>query len=816
METLLQDLRYSFRMLRGRPGFSVAALLALALGIGVNSVIFSAVNAILLRQLPFKASEQLVWVWSTRTDRDKAFFSIPNFIDSRDQNQTLEQMVAFANWGANLAGKGEPERLQGVRISANAFQVLGVEATAGRLLIPEDDRPDSPRVVVLGHGLWQRRFGGDENLIGQTLSLNGQTYTVVGILPPGFKFFGAEGDAEIGVPLKMEIDSRKAERGSNFLRVYARLKPGVTRQQAQADLAAIEERLRQQYPDTNAKNTAPRVLALQTEIVGNYGLALWLLLGAVAVVLLIACTNLANLLLARAATRRKEMAIRTALGATRARLIRQMLTESLLLALCGGVLGLLFAWWGIDLLLGFSPADLPRLNAITIDARVLLFTLAVSLVAGIVFGLAPAIQSSRTNLNEELKSNLSSVFGGARQNSFRNLLVVAEVALSLLLLIGAGLFVRSLIRLQQVSPGLDTQNLLLVRLSLPQSNYTKGETVTAFYEKLEPRVSSLPGVEAVAASNVLPLSGLNVRADFTIVGRPPRTREETPAAQNRWVSPGYFNAMKIPVLQGREFTEQDRAGARLVAVVDKVAARRYWQDENPVGAHILIDDAAPAPPREVEIIGVVDEIKHNGLDEEPTATVYAPFYQIPPGAVSFFANRMNLVVRTSIEPMTLGDEIRSQVQSVDRDVPASNISTMEQFLAATIAPRKFNLFLLVIFAVAALMLAAAGLYAVIAYSVQQRTKEIGIRMALGAKANDVFKLIISQGMKLVVIGVATGLLASLLLTRLMASLLYGVSATDPLTFATIALLLTGVALGACFVPARRATKVDPMVALRYE
>jgi putative ABC transport system permease protein len=815
MENLLQDVRTSIRMLRKKPGFTILAALALALGIGANTAIFSVVNAVLLSPLPFEEPERLVWIWSTRTDRDKAFFSIPDFIDSRERNQTLEQMVAFANWGANLTGAGEPERIQGVRITPNAFQALGAQAIAGRALLPEDGR-SGERVAVLSHGLWQRRFGASKDVIGSKLSLSDDSYTVVGVLPADFIFPGTEAESEIAIPLSLETDPRRSERGSNFLRVFGRLKPGVTLEQARADLAGINDLLRQQYPEANAKKTAPRVLSLHDEVVGSYRAALLVLLGAVGFVLLIACSNLANLLLVRASARHKEIAVRVALGATRTQVIRLLLTESLALAILGGLLGIFLASWGIDLLVALSPAELPRATGIGMDGPVLGFTLTISLLSGLIFGLVPALQASNVDLIEELKGTTRSSTAPAAHNRTRSLLVVAEVAISLVLLTGAGLLVKSFRNLQSVSPGFEAENLLSVRLSLPQTKYSKPEAVENFYQKIVPRIESLSGVETVGAANVLPLSAMNVRADFTIVGRPPLSQTEVPAAQNRWVSPSYFQTLRIAVLKGRQFTEMDTPRGQGVVMIDKSLADRYWPGADPLGAHIKIDDAAPAPPREVEIIGVVENVKHFGLDEEPTATVYAPLSQIPQGQVSFFINRMSLVVRTSFDPLALADAVRHEVRAIDGEVPTSYVRSMEQFVSAAVAPRRFSLLMLAIFSAMALLLATSGVYAVISYAFSQRTHEIGVRLALGAQTMDVLRLVIGHGLKLVLTGVALGLVGAFALTRVLSGLLYGVTATDPVTFVLVSLLLTILALAACAVPAWRATKVDPGVALRYE
>ena len=814
MKTLWQDVRYGWRMLLKKPGFTLIAILTLALGIGANTVMFSLVNAVLLRQLPFRDPDRLVWVWSTRTDRDKAFFSIPNLIDYRGQNQTLEEVAAFGNWGANLTAAGDPERLQGIRISANAFQMLGVDAAAGRPLLAEDDQPDKARVVILTHGLWRRRFAEDRGLIGKTLTLNGESYTVVGVLPPDFVIPNT--DFELAVPLRMEADARRNERGSNFLRVFARMKPGVTIQQTRADLAGITEHLRQQYPDANGKFTAPVVLGLHDEIVGSYRTALLFLMGAVGLVLLIACSNIANLQLARASARHRDIAIRNALGATRAKLIRQLLIESLMLALIGGALGLCLALWGKDLLLALSPADLPRVREAAVDLRVLLFSLSVSVLTGIVFGLAPAIRATKTSLSRELKEGSGGVFDGGGRSRLRSSLVVAEVALSAMLLIGAGLFIKSFARLQSISPGFEPGNLLAARVSLPSSRYSRPEDLKLFYERLESRLADLPGVESVAAANALPLSAQNIRTEFIVAGRPPLKPSDTPAAQDRFVSPGYFRTMKIPVVHGRDFTNADNDHSGGVAIIDETLARRYWPNENPIGAHLLVSFVEKQKPIDMEVVGVAGNVKHSELNEDPTPTFYAPLYQVPPIITANFANNMSIVVRGSVPSGSWSALVRRELRAVDPEVSASNFKTMEQLLSASTAARKFNSSLLAIFAGAALLLALAGVYGVISFVVSQRTREIGLRVALGAQSRDVMRLIVEQGMRITLLGIAAGLIGAFALTRLMSNLLYGVSPNDPLTFAAVAGLMTAVALLACLIPARRAAKVDPLVALRYE
>jgi predicted permease len=815
IEQLIQDIRYGLRSMRRAPGFTVVAVVTLGLGIGANTAIFSMVNAILLRQLPFKNPEQLVAVDSKRTDPGKHPFTIPDFIDYRDQNQTLEQLAAFATWSASLTGSGEAERVQGMRISANAFQLLGVEAVAGRALVPEDDTPGRQNVVVLSHGLWQRRFGADPRLIGQTLLLNGNSYTIVGVLPPQFIFPIRE--AELAVPLAPDADPwRSARTSTNFLRAIARLRPGVTLAQAEADLTSIAGRLRQQYPaaNENQNKLGVTLTPLNDEVVGNYRHALWMLLGAVGFVLLIASINLASLSLARASTRHREMAIRTAHGATRWRLIRQLTTESLLLALLGGLIGLLLAWWGINFLLALSPAGMPRLSEVGLDARVLVFTLAVSLLAGSIFGILPAVKASRVDLNEELKSGGRGGNDGAARNRVRSFLVVAEIAISLVLLLSAGLLIKSFSRLQEVRPGFESENLLAVRLSLPKTRYADRDAVISFYDQLLPLVEGLPGVGAVGAVSALPLSGTRASIEFTIEGRP-SPRNEVWVADYRIASTGYFRAMKIPLQRGREFGEQDNAQTTPVAIISETLARRFWPDGNPVGARLSIDDNNQGP-RPVEVVGVVGDVKHLSLEDEPTPHIYLPLRQLHEDGVVWMANNQYWLIRSQVPPLTLAAAVQREIRKVDPEVPASNVKTMEQYLSASVSPRRFNLWLLTVFAIAALVIATVGIYGVMSYSVAQRTREIGVRMALGAQRSDILRMVVGHGMSLAVAGLAAGLVGALALSRLMGGLLYQVSTTDPATYILLTFFLLLVTLAACLVPARRATKVDPMIALRYE
>ena len=813
MQGLLRDIRYSVRSLRKRPAFSLLVVFVLAVAIAANSSIFSIVNAVILKPLSFKDPDRLVWIWAQRKTVSRAFFSIPNFIDTRDQNQTLAEVAPFAIWPANLTGRGEAERLQGVRISANAMQMLGVEAAAGRALAPDDDKPNNTRVAMLSYGFWQRRFGGAGEALGTTLTLNGDPYTIVGVLPPRFAIPNAE--IEVLVPLRMDQDPRRTERGSNFLRLVARLKPGVTPAQAEADLASITTRLRDLYPDDNGNIASPRVLKLQDEVVGSYREGLWLILAAVVVVLLIACANLASFQLARAALRHKEMAIRAALGAKRKVLMRQVLTESMLLAILGGALGLLLSFWAKDLLLAMSPADFPRASAVSIDGRVLLFSLLVTLFAGLALGLAPAIQHTRTDLNSELKDGGRNGAGESR-NRVRSLFIVSEIALSLMLLVAAGLLLRSFSQLRGVNPGFDANHVLAVRLSLPAARYSNGASVKTFYDQIAARVAGLPGVESVSAASALPLSGMIARTTFNIAGRTVMNPSEQPFAQHRWVGPGYFETMKIPMVRGRDIADSDNEHAAGAIIIDQALQRQFFAGQDPLGVHVFINMGDGNPPREYEVVGIVEDVKHMGLTDEPMPTLYGAIPQAPKSAVPFMANNLSLVVRTGIGPEALASTIRKELRNVDVDVATAGVRPMQQLLTASVAARRFNLQLIGVFAVTALLLAAAGLYAVIAYLVSQRTREIGLRLALGATPRHVLRLMIFQGMKLTLIGVAIGIVGAIIVTRLMRSLLFGVAPTDLVTFGIAAVVLIVVALLACFIPARRATRVDPLVALRYE
>ena len=809
VEDMWQDLRYAVRMLLKQPVFTLAAVLTLSLGIGANTAIFTIINAVLLRPLPFDDPGRLVVVWQTNPQRDsfQGLVSPPDLGDWQRQCRSLEQLAAFMPRGVSLTGVADPEHLPGSHVSANLFPLLGVEPLLGRNFRPAEDGPQGDRVVIVSYGFWQRRFGGALDLIGKTLTLNGAAHTVVGVMPPAFQF-PIQGQfpippSELWLPLG--LDPGRVSRESRDLFTVGRLKPTTTLPQAQAELAAIARQLEQQYPQSNA-GFGVSVVGLHEQIVKGLRPALLVLLGAVAFLLLIACANVANLLLARAAARRKEIALRAALGAGRRRLLRQLLTESLLLALLGGACGLALAVWTVDVLAGALPATMARAGEVSVDRQVFGFTLIVSLLTGLIFGLAPAWQAARLDLNEALKEGGGQGPGGAGPMRLRRLLVVGEVALALVLLVGAGLLIRSFHRLQQVSPGFNPERVVAVPFVLPPAQYREGNARAAFVEQVLQRVKALPGVQSAGVVTTLPFSGDISTGTFTVEGRPPAAGESD-VANRRGATPDYFRAMGIPLVKGRAFTAHDTVDAPAVVIINETMARRYFPGVDPLGKRIV----SPAGPGGVvmTVVGVVGDVKNAGLDEEPKPEFYYCYFQ----------NRLRfmvLAVRTATEPQALIAALRREVWAVDKDLPLANIATLEQLLGKTVAQRRLTMLLLGAFAAVALALAALGVYGLLSYGVAQRQHEIGIRLALGARAADVIGLIVWEGMALALLGLALGLAAALGLTRLMASLLFGVTPGDPATFAAVALLLTLVALLACFLPARRAAKVDPMVALRYE
>jgi putative ABC transport system permease protein len=806
MDTLWQDLRFSFRMLWKSPGFALVAILALAIGIGANTAIFSVVNAVLLKPLPYKDPNRLVIMWEKAATQDTSV-SYLNFQDWRDQNQSFESITAFRRDSFNLTGTGEPERLAGRLASASFFSTLGAKLFKGTDFPAAEDRVGGQKVVILGYGFWQRRFGGDEAIVGKQLTLNNQSYTVIGITAPDFRFGS---DTDIYTLIGQSEDQCFTSRGCHpGIYVIGRLKPGVALEQGRADMDAIMGRLGQQFPDTNTDRRI-HIESLYDNTVQDVRPALFVLLGAVGFVLLIACANVANLLLARSAVRQKEIAIRTALGASRWRVVRQLLTESVVLGIAGGVLGLMLALWWTDALKTLVPGDIPRFKEVGIDTRVLAFTIIVSVLTGIIFGLIPALQASKPDLNEALKEGDRGSTGS--RHRVRSALVVAEIAIALVLLIGAGLMVKSIWRLQNVPTGFETRNLLTMQLSYSAK---KDDTQRArnFLAELEEKVKAIPGVESAAFSNGLPFLGAP-EDSLWVKGRPRAKPQDEMMSVEYVVSPDYFRTLGLELKRGRLINEQDRVGSPLVAVIDESFAQKYFPNEDPIGKYLENGNDM----KDVEIVGIVGHVKHYGLDGEVPVDpqYYLALRQIPDDLVVPIVKRIGLSVRTSGDPLTVVPAIRQQVLSIDSNQPVFNVRSMEQVIAETIAPRRFAMLLMAIFAVVALLLASVGIYGVMSYSVTQRTHEIGIRMALGASARDVLKMVVGQGMLLVLIGVACGLLGALLVTRVMTSLLFGVSATDPLTFVGISLLLALVAFLACYLPARRATRVDPMTALRYE
>ncbi|MGH9837364.1 MAG: ADOP family duplicated permease [Blastocatellia bacterium] len=812
LERLGQDLRFGLRMLRKNPGFSLVAILTLALGIGANTAIFSVVNAVLLRPLPYQNAERLVVLWERQQSIEQESPSYPNFLDWQAQSQSFEQMAVARRDSVNLTGAGEPERLIVRQVSANFFPTLGVTTRLGRSFTPEEDRVGAHPAVVISHGLWQRRFGAEAGIIGQTVALSDQQFTVIGVLPPEFQFY-TPADVFVSLNLTLPERLRQAREEHGGIVAIGRLKPDVTQAQAAAEMENIAVNLERQYPKTNTTNRV-FLRSIREDQTGDVKLSLWLLLGAVGFVLLMACVNVANLLLARAAARQKEFAVRAALGATRARVMRQLLTESLLLALCGGALGLLLASWGKDLLVVGLATDMPWLKTIPLDGNVLLFALAASLLTGAVFGLLPALQSAQPHLTEALKEG-NKGGGGARQ-PIRSGLVVAEVALALLLLVGAGLMLRSFAFLNRIDTGFNAKNLLTMSTMLSPTRYADAAKARGFYDELQRRIQPLPGVQAVAFSTSVPL-GSSFVTSVVLEGQAFNRYSEGYLAVNSIVSADYFQAMGIRLRNGRLFAPQDTPNSGgLVGVIDENMARDLFAGKDPLGQAILLDEGR----LRVQIVGVVNHIRHLSYDADEQSKVKYQFYtslaQTPDEFVVRVMSNLNLIVRSDHDPTDLIAAVRAQVFALDREQLVYNARTMEQIIAGTIAQRRFLMFLLALFAVVAITLAVVGIYGVISYSVTQRTHEIGIRLALGAKTGDVLRFIFAQGLKLTLGGVALGLAAAFGLTRWMTTLLYGVSATDPLTFAGTALLLTCVALVACWIPARRATKVDPMIALRCE
>lgn len=810
MDTLLQDLRYGARLIARNPVFAGVAILTLALGIGANTAIFTVVNAVLLRPLPFKDPSRLVLVCE-KSPFPTISTSWENFQDWRDQSRSFESMEATRGTTITLTNAGEPERLNARMMTAGAFPLLGINAAVGRTFLPEEDKAGAPHVAILSYGIWQRRFGGSRDVINKSVTLDSVPYTVVGVMPAGFRLLQP---ADVFLPFVPWAHTLPQDRNWHpGIIAVARLKPGVTRQQATAEMVGITKRLEEQYPEYNT-GTSADVEDLQSRLVLGVRPALLMLLGTVSFVLLIACVNVANLLLSRAASRGRELAIRSSMGASRWRIMRQLLTESVLISVAGGILGLLLAWSALGPLLKLSAGSVPEVFNVELDAWVLAFTVAISIFTGLLFGIFPALRTAKLDLRETLNEGTRGSTSGPRQHRVRGVLVATEIALAMLLLVGSGLLLRSFSRLQQSSPGFRPDHLLVADIPLSQTAYAKPEQRYEFFDRLVERARQLPGVTAADAASFLPVSGGGSIIHFNIIGHPPKSPSDYIAAGYRTITPGYLATLKVPLLQGRWFTQADNEKAPAVVIINNTMARTYFPNESPLGKHLQLG-ATPSPATEVpmmEIVGVVGDVIP-GLGVDPQTEMYLPYRQADAVLPVF---QLSLVLRTSGEPLLETSALRSALAEIDPNQPLVKVRTMEENISANAAQPRFRTWLLGIFAALALVLAAVGIYGVMSYSVTQRISEIGIRIALGARPQDVFRVVVGEGLRLALIGVAVGLSASFVLTRTLRSFLYGISASDPLTFVATAAVLTVVAAAASYFPARRATRVDPIVALRYE
>ena len=814
MNTLIHDLRSGLRMLVHKPGFAAVAVTTVALGIGANTAIFSVINAVMILPLPYRDASRLVTVWEDNRNRGNHQnpVSPANFMDWKEQSDVFEDIAALYDTRFNLSGVADPEEIPGQRVTLNMFEVLGAQAMIGRTLEAGDAEPARQDSVVLSYGLWQRRFGGDKDIIGKPVQLNANVFTVIGVMPPNFQLFFRTASltgnrAEIWAPMMFGNDDRV--RRGRYATGVARLKDGVTRQQAQSQMDSIAGTLEREYPDFNT-GWGVSIVPFREQFTGDMQRPLLVLLGAVALVLLIACANVANLLLARAVSRKKEMAIRLAVGANRGRLIRQLLVESTALGIVGGAAGLLLAMWGVDALFALGPKELLPVGGARINFSVLGFTLLVSLLTGLVFGVVPALEASRTNLNETLKEGGRAVLSGGRSrrsHHLGNLFVISEVAMALVLLIGAGLLIKSFARLQSVNPGFNPRNLLTVRVSLPYAKYHEEGQTGRFFRDALTRIRQIHGVRTAGAVSFLPFTGPGAATGFTVAGNPWPLPGQWPVVDVRVCDSDYFQAMGIPLIKGRTFTEREQIEKRHVVIINETLAREMFPGEDPIGRGLIIEMMNDPPPS--EIIGVVGDVKHKGYDGAVRAMSYWPQAELP-------YSGMTLVARTDGNPLDYVAAVRREVQALDQDQPIASVYTMEQLMSESVARARFITMLLTIFAGVALILAVVGMYGVMTYSVTQRAHEIGIRMALGATSRDVVSMIVAEGLRVTAIGLAVGLTGALLLTRVIASLLFEVRASDPITFVLVGIGLTAVGLLACFVPARRAAKVDPMIALRYE
>ncbi|HSE30598.1 MAG TPA: ABC transporter permease [Pyrinomonadaceae bacterium] len=810
MEAFWKSITYSVRMLLKRPSLTIVAVIAMGLGIGANTAIFSVVNTVLLRPLPFDQPEQLVAIATEQRDQvldGRGSFSVPDLLDLQSRASTLECVAAVQRSGTIATEGGEPERLIGAVVSADYFQVFHVKPILGRIFTRDEDKPGGTSVIVLSHSLWQRRFGGDPNIIGREVDLGGKT-TVIGVLPAGFEFPISDENQDYWEPLMSAAfltQQTRETRDDRFLTVVGRVKSGFTVAQAKAELDVLSQQIEQQYPKSNT-NIVFNAVSMHEDITRDYRPALLVMFGAVGLVLLIACANVANLLLARVAARQKEVAIRTALGASRSRVAAQFLTESLLLSFAGGVAGLLLATWGVTMLVAYGPADVPRLQDVGLDRNVLAFTFGATVFTGLLFGLAPALQASKPNPNNTLKDSGRGPSQTGRSR-MRSALIVSEVALSLMLLVGAALLINSFVRLLRTNAGFNPGGVLALDVPLSRTRYPKAEQQAAAFQQIVERMKSVPGVRDVALTSNVPLTDFDIELSFNIEGRPPYKPGEELVADYTLASSDYFRVMSIPLLRGRVFSENDTKGTPEVLVVSDAFVHRYFPGEDPIGRRLVFDGPNKTPR---EIVGVVGDVRRNGLDVDVQPEVYASYLQRPD-------RRLNVIMKTDLpDAGQLIQPARAAVKAFDPNQIVWRTQTLNQLLSTSVAPRRFNMMLLGIFAGVALVLAAVGLYGVMSYSVSWRTHEIGIRMALGAKRADVLRLVVRQGMTMALIGLALGLVGAFSLSRVLRGLLYGVSSTDPFTFAIVSVVLLVVALLACLLPARRATRVDPIVALRTE
>jgi len=814
IDTLIQDVRFSLRTLRKSPAFFAVAVVTLALGIGATVAAFSVVNAVLLRPFAFSDPDKLLWIYSQRPDNPRTNFSLPEYCDYRDQNTSFDGLAGIASFNPSFSDAGQAERVQGVRMSANAFGILGLRPLLGRTLIAADDRNGAPAVVMISYGLWSRRYAKSNDVVGRSVNLNGETRQIVGVLPSSFALPNL--DTDIVVPLQPESDPRRNARNSvNFLRMVGRLKSTVTAQQAHAELDSIRQNLHRQFPDAYTGKVGITIVPLTEEIVTNVRAVLITIFCAAGAVLLIGCTNLAGISLSRAGARQRELAVRTALGATRSQLTRLLLAESAILAVIGGTLGVLLEIWGQGALLRLVPTDLPRIESFSIDWKVFVFATLVTLIATFACGLAPAWLLSRSDLRDAL-SGSRGYAGGGVQSRLRAWLVAGQIALALVLLANAGLLFRSFARLSSEQPGFDSSNLLTVRFSLPQIGYPDRAAIVQFYEKLQPRVAALPATKSAALVSILPLAPKSISfIHFTRPDRPPAKPEDTPSTNYRIVSPDYFRAMGIPLLEGRYFTEEDDGERPPVAIVSKMLANNHFPDRSPIGQVVMIDDT-DGDPRPIQIVGVVGPVKQTNLETPAKADIYLPLRQMPKDGVPWLRNSTYFVVKTSPGAAGIAQLLRAEIRNVDADVAVGDVRPMSEVLAAALAARRFSLLLIGSFAGAALFLAAAGLYAVISYGIQQRTREIGVRLALGATHGSIFRMIFREGSLLLASGIAAGLVIALMTAKLVANQMYGVSERDPFSFLVVSLVLATISLLACGIAARRALNVDPVVAIRTE